>query len=236
MRPEVIVDGVESLGVKLSREFETLARTAIDARRQFVIALPGGSVATTFFPSLARATVEWSGTEFFWIDERAFSPNDPASNYALALRLWLSPARVPMAHVHRMRGEEGDLALAARNAAEELIAVAGDPPRLDVALVGVGEDGHIASLFPGRFDLDDNRHVTPVYDAPKPPPRRLTMTLPVLASAGRVIVAAIGPSKAGPVGVALEQESCATPLAELLRRSSSPLMLLDRDAASLLSK
>jgi 6-phosphogluconolactonase len=236
MRPEVIIDDAEGLKAKLAKEFENLARTAIAARGKFVVALAGGSVATTFFPALARTAVEWSRTEFFWIDERAVPPNDPASNYALALKLWLAPARVPIERIHRMRGEEGDLALAARNAAEELIAVAGDPPRLDAAVVGVGEDGHVASLFPGQLDLHSNRHVTPIYDAPKPPPRRLTVTLPVLINAACVIVAALGESKAASVRDALEQEGCASPLAELLRRSSSALMLLDRGAAGLLSK
>lgn len=236
MRPELIIDDAEGLKARLAREFENLARTAIAARRQFVVALPGGSVATTFFPALARTAVEWSRTEFFWIDERGVPPADPASNYALALKLWLAPALVPAERVHRMRGEEADLALAARDAAEELITVAGDPPRLDVALVGVGEDGHIASLFPGRFDLHNGLYVTPIYDAPKPPSRRLTVTLPVLTNAGCVIVAAIGASKAALVRDALEQEGCATPLAELVHRSPSALMLLDREAAGLLSR
>jgi 6-phosphogluconolactonase len=236
MKPEVIIDDAEGLKAKLAKEFENLARTAIAARGKFVVALAGGSVATTFFPALARTAVEWSRTEFFWIDERAVPPNDPASNYALALTLWLAPAHVPIERIHRMRGEEGDLALAAHNAAEELIAVAGDPPRLDVAVVGVGEDGHVASLFPGQLDLHSSRHVTPIYDAPKPPPRRLTVTLPVLINAACVIVAALGESKAASVRDALEQEGCASPLAELLRRSSSALMLLDRGAAGLLSK
>jgi 6-phosphogluconolactonase len=236
VRPEVVIEDVEGLKVRLAREFETLAHTAIAARKQFVVALPGGSVATTFFPALARTAVEWSRTEFFWIDERAVPPNDPASNYALASKLWLAPARVPIERVHRMRGEEGDLALAARDAADELIAVAGDPPRLDVALVGVGEDGHVASLFPGRFDVDGSGHVIPIDDAPKPPRRRLSVTLPVLTNAACVIVAALGESKATPIRDALEREGCATPLAEVVRRSSSVLVLLDRAAAGFLSR
>lgn len=239
MRPELIIDGAEGLRVKLASEFENLARNAIAARRRFVVALPGGSVATTFFPALSKIAVDWSRTDFFWIDERAVPPHDPDSNYALALKLWLAPARVPFERIHRMRGEEADLDLAARIAAEELIAVAGDPPRLDAALVGVGEDGHVASIFPDvrRPGLAlETRHVAPIYDAPKPPPRRLTMTLPVLANAACVIVAAMGEPKAAAVRDALEQEDCATPLAELLRRSPSALMLLDRAAAGLLSK
>ncbi len=196
------------------------------------MAIPGGSVATTFFPALSKIGVDWSRTDFFWTDERAVAPEDAESNYALALKLWLTPARVPPSRIHRLRGEERDLEAAARTAAEELVEVAGDPPQLDLALVGVGEDGHVASIFPGH-EIPQGL-VAPVYDAPKPPSRRLTLTLSVLANAGRVIIAALGPSKAAVVRDALELNDRATPLAALLGRSPAPLVLLDREAAILL--
>ena len=240
MTPEVVVDGTPGLQLRLAREFEHPARAAMNARARFTVALPGGSVAKTFFPALSKLTVEWPRTDFFWIDERAVSPDDPESNYALAFNLWLTPAHVPDSRIHRMRGEEPDLENAARIASNELIAVAGDPPRLDVVLMGVGEDGHVASIFPGRRPgvVLETRHspIAAIYDAPKPPPYRLTMTMSVLAGARRVIVAALGPSKAAAVRDALEENDCATPLAELLRRSQSTLVLLDRGAADLLSK
>ena len=191
MRPEIVIDGAEDLEVTLASTFEKLARITIAARRRFVVALPGGSVATTFFPTLSKIAVDWSSTDFFWIDERAVPPHDPDSNYALASRLWLAPARVPVERIHRMRGEEADLDLAARIAADELTAVAGNPPRLDVALVGVGEDGHIASIF--GHDVGRGTPGSPASArvpcvggaplsarhrrlrlAPKPPARRLT--------------------------------------------------------------
>ena len=131
-----------------------------------------------------------------------------------------------------MRGEERDLNRAARLAAEELTRVAGNPPRLDIVLVGVGEDGHVASIFANR-DVP-NRLVAPVYDAPKPPPSRLTLTLPVLAGAERVIVVAMGQGKAPAIRDAFDQDDRTTPIGELLRRSSSALILLDHEAAALL--
>ncbi len=98
---------------------------------------------------LATLAVDWTHIEIFWIDERAVPPDHPDSNYALASRLLLVPARVPAARIHRMHGELPDLDQAARRAADELKSIAGDPPHLDLALVGVGEDGHVASIFPG---------------------------------------------------------------------------------------
>jgi 6-phosphogluconolactonase len=233
MRPEVIVRDTEALEVRLASEFERLAPIAIARRGTFAIALPGGLVAARFFPALSKIGVDWSRTDFFWTDERAVPPEDPHSNYAVALKLWLTPDRVPASRIHRMRGEEPDLEAAARIAAEELRTVTGDPPRLDVALVGVGEDGHVASIFPDR--AMPHGLVVPIYDAPKHPARRLTLTLPVLANAERTIVAALGPSKAIPVRDALQQNACATPVAELLRQSQSVLVLLDRQAAGLLN-
>ncbi len=212
------------------KEFEAIAGAAITTRGQFVVALPGGSVAKHFFPSLAGAAIDWSRVHFFWIDERAVPPGDPESNYALASALWLTPAGVPAAQVHRLHGEDPDLERAAAKTAADLIAIAGNPPRLDVALAGVGEDGHVASIFP-HVSTSASALIAPIYDAPKPPPRRLTLTMPVLSNAGRVIVAALGRSKAVVVTDALRTTDSKTPLAELLRRSQSSLVLLDPEAA-----
>jgi 6-phosphogluconolactonase len=146
----------------------------------------------------------------------------------MASRLLLTPARVPPPRIHRMQGELPELDQAARRASDELRSVAGDPPRLDLALVGVGEDGHVASIFPGlrRAPVDP---VIAVHDAPKPPARRLTMTLPVLADAGIVVVAAFGAAKAEAMRDAIGA-SDRTPVARLLRDASSSLVLLDREA------
>ena len=243
--PEIVVDDLSGLQRRLAAELEGRARRAIEARGRFIIALPGGSVARAFFPTLAGVEVDWACTDFFWIDERALPPQDAESNYGLASSLWLTPARVPASRIHRLRGEDADLDRAARIAADELLVVAGNPPRLDLALVGVGEDGHVASIFPERADLGGQRdpepedrrtvhsYVVPVYDAPKPPPRRLTLTMPVLSDAGRVVVVALGRTKAAAVRDSLELADGSTPLADLVRRAQSTLMLLDHEAASL---
>ena len=230
MRPDILIADEATLQAALAHEFQCRAGVAMAARRAFIVALPGGSLAKAYFPTLAKANVDWSRTEFFWTDERGVPPDHPESNYALASRLWLKPAGVPGRRIHRLCGEEADLDRAARAASEELRAIAGNPPRLDLALVGIGEDGHVASIFPGRSDVG-NQMFAAVLDAPKPPSRRLTMTLEVLCGAARVIVSALGRSKAAPVREALEDGDCDTPVAELLRSAPSALLLLDHEAA-----
>ena len=229
----VIAGDLPELRAAVAREFETRAAAAIRTRGRFVVALTGGSVASAFFPTLASLAVDWSRTDVFWIDERAVPPDHPESNYALASRLLLVPARVPAERIHRMPGELPDLDQAARRASDELKSIAGDPPHLDLALLGVGADGHIASIFglsAGVSAVAPNPPVIPVYDSPKPPARRLTLAFPVIASAGLVMVIALGAAKAPVMRAALDG-SGDTPVAELLRRAPSSLVLLDRDAA-----
>ena len=223
-----IVDKPEDLGATLVREVEAEARRALGKSGEFALALPGGSVGASYFPRLAGAAVDWTLTDFFWGDERAVPPEDPESNFGLARRLWLDPAGVPPLRVHRMRAEEPDLDAAATSYADEMVARLGTPPRLDLALLGVGPDGHVCSLFAGHPVLAErNRWVAAVHDSPKPPPRRLTLTLPALAAARLVVVVATGAGKAPAVREAVSDPTSRLPLALALRGASRALLLVD---------
>jgi len=231
MAPEVVVDKPEGLAARLTERLEGAAARAVAARGCFAVALPGGSVATRFFPALAAAAVDWSRTEFFWGDERAVPADDPDSNFGVARALWLETAAVPAGRIHRMEAERPDLEAAAADYAREMVRVLGDPPRLDVALLGVGPDGHVCSLFPGHEALrEEARWVVAVVDSPKPPSRRLTLTLPTLAAARSVIVVAVGSGKAPALGQALAASS-PSPLALVSRRAKRVTFLLDAAAA-----
>src|SRR5438445_3218085 len=142
--PEILIASPTALAEALAADFTAHGQRALRLRGQFTIALSGGSLATQFFPRLARLPFDWSRTEFFWADERAVPPSDPESNYAVAMSLWLGPAKVPPANIHRVRGENADLNGAARDYAAELVQIAGTPPRLDLVMLGVGPDGHVA--------------------------------------------------------------------------------------------
>lgn len=236
MSPELVVDSPPALSEALAARFEAEARRALTARGFFSVALPGGSVGTTFFPRLAEAAIDWSRTEFFWGDERAVPPSHPESNFGLARSLWLEPARVPASGIHRMEAEAAEPEAEARAYADAMVRLLGAPPRLDLVLLGVGPDGHIYSLFPGHPLLrEEGRYVAFVKDSPKPPPCRLTLTLPVLAAAELVVVAALGREKAEVVRDALERPESALPLALVTRRARRAFFLVDGEAASRLS-
>jgi 6-phosphogluconolactonase len=232
---EIAIHPTAALAVALAARVEAWARQAQAASGRFAVALPGGSVATTVFPDLAQLPLDWSSIEFFWGDERAVPPQDPESNYGVADRLLLAPARVPSKRIHRLPADSPDLAAAAREAERDLIDTLGTPPRLDLALLGMGPDGHVCSLFPGHPLLaEEHRWVAAIEDSPKPPPRRLTLTLPTLAAARLVVVASTGASKAAAVREAVRDPRSDLPVALVARRAPRVLFVLDEEAGALL--
>jgi 6-phosphogluconolactonase len=229
---ETIVRPIPALAAILAEEATNLARAATSEGRCFALVLPGGSVAEAFFPTLAVASINWRRVECFWSDERSVSPDDPRSNYRLATRLLFNHASVDRTRVHRMPAEAVDLDRAAETYEAELRTVLGPSPRFDMVLLGVGADGHICSLFPGHPALDEPaRLVLAVTDSPKPPSRRLTLTLPALSGASLVVVAAFGREKAPVVREALTDPQSGLPVARAARAGRRSLALLDSQAA-----
>jgi 6-phosphogluconolactonase len=234
MRPEIVVETPDGIARTAATRLESLARTAIAGRGRFSCAVPGGSVAETLFPAFAALALPWDRVDVFFGDERAVPASDPDSNVGLARRLWLDA--VP-ARVHAMPTGQRDLATAATTYQDDLRATLGDPPRLDLALLGMGPDGHVCSLFPGHPLLDERtRWVAEITDSPKPPPRRLTLTLPVLAAARAIWVAAFGASKAAVIHAAIDDPSSRLPVALAARSGPPALFLLDAEAASRLAR
>jgi 6-phosphogluconolactonase len=193
----------------------------------FSTALPGGRIARNFFADIAAQVNErradLSHVHFFWGDERCVPPTDPESNFRAAHELLLRPANIPPGQIHRLRGEDPPEKAAA--AGEEglrsvVSTTLGDQPLLDLVLLGTGEDGHIASVFPGEPEqVMNSRAVFRSVKAVKPPPLRITMGYPVLAAARQVWILASGAGKE----VALRQSlspNGQTPLARLLRLRS----------------
>jgi 6-phosphogluconolactonase len=227
---EIVVEAPGELARRFVADLDREIRAAA-AATAFTLALPGGSVAERFLPVLAAAAVDWSRVALLWADERAVPPESPESNYGLARRLLLEPAGVATARVHRMPADARDLARAAAEYADILASLAGEPPALAYVLLGVGEDGHVASLFPGAPapDVEPTETVGWTTRAPKPPSRRMTLTFATLARARRVAVAAFGESKARAVASALDGAD--TPLGQLLRVTARPVLFLDPEAA-----
>jgi 6-phosphogluconolactonase len=197
------------------------------------VAVPGGSVARAFFPALASSRLDFSHMNVFFSDERALPLDSLESNYHLAHKLWLGPVRLPESNVYPMHTSTRSLDEAASKYEQSLRTVLSAP--LDLVLLGVGADGHVASLFPHHPALNEaERWVVPIHDAPKPPPQRLSLTLPLLGQARTLVVAAFGTEKAIVMAEALNNRESTLPVSLALRASPGALVLLDPDAAALL--
>ncbi len=214
-------------------EIARALREALDRRGVAHLALSGGSTPRAAYQSLARLLEDWSAVELWYGDERCVGPGDPESTHRLVVESLLAhiPGDGRAGPIeHRVRGELGPEA-AAREYAEKLraaVAVAepgdlpasdiglpapdmGPPapevslPVLDVALLGIGEDGHTASLFPGHPEVEDSSGALclPVRNAPKPPPERVTLSLPVLRAARCSLLLVAGAGKADALAAAL---------------------------------
>jgi 6-phosphogluconolactonase len=175
---------------------------AVAARGRAAVALTGGSSAAPLFAELIKLhNVPWDGLQIFFTDERAVPPDHEWSNYRIAREELFDKTPIDAGQVHRLRGESRDLRAEAQRAARELREVLGEPPRLDLMLLGLGPDGHVLSLFagvPGSADRGDEavvRHVAaPEHVEPKV--ERLTLTPFLLVTARTVVLQVSGSKKA----------------------------------------
>lgn len=226
----LVIEELQSLSRLFVQEVVETTGRAKQRQTKARIALSGGSVAASFLPALVSAQLELETIEVFWCDERAVPLSDARSNFRSASELWLGPAGLSDNQLYPMSADP-QLEEAAR-AYELELRKRGETP-LDLVLLGVGPDGHIASLFPGQEQLDSQRWIEVVRAAPKPPPERLTMTLELLARAPRIVVAAFGQEKAPVIAQALEP-TCRLPISRLLERAPRVELWLDPEAASAL--
>jgi len=205
------------------------------------LALSGGGTPARTYELLAEEMRSWEAIEVWFADERCVPPGNEESNYKLANDTLLSRAEgLATERVHRMAGELGPEPGAHAYARALREHVAADPgasgrtagiPALDVVVLGVGPDGHVASLFPGAATLDagPGELCLGVHDSPKPPPERITLTMDVLHAARRCLLLATGAGKADAIDAMLTEPSRRVP-ASLLRRGR--LSVLVDDAAS----
>jgi 6-phosphogluconolactonase len=190
---------------------ETVAGQWLDevaaARRQglpHLVALTGGRSAGKFFDAVVtqnrERAISFEHVHFFWGDERCVPATDPESNYRVAAELLLAPLKIAPHQIHRLKGE-ADPETAAREASAELSSVApansASQPVLDLVFLGMGEDGHVASLFPnaGADVLNCTTPFLVIRNSPKPPPTRISLSYATLTAAKKIWVWAIGASK-----------------------------------------
>ena len=201
-RELIICPNTEELYGKAAERFAELAQQAAQARGRFTVALSGGSTPRGLYALLAtaeyRERIPWSHVHLFWGDERCVPPDHPESNYRMVQESLLSKIAIPERNVHRMAGEKEPQIAAAEYEAElkNFFRLSeGALPRFDLILLGLGEDGHTASLFPGSEALEDTEHLVVAICVEQLKTHRLTLTLPVLNNAAQVIFLVAGESK-----------------------------------------
>ena len=180
-----------------------------------------------FLGALRAARVDWSRITLFWADERAVAADDPESNYGMANRLLLTPLGSKGPRAFRMPADYPNLGEAALSYDDLLTHELGGGP-LDLALLGIGEDGHIASLFPGHRALISDDRVVAVEDSPKPPLRRLSLTLPFILQTKNIWVIALGPRKLPALHAALGRMQRNTPLDLLMQQGKNVTVFTDQ--------
>jgi 6-phosphogluconolactonase len=243
--PEVLVHRDAPLLAKaVAARLVTGLVDAAAARGAASVVLTGGGIGTAVLAELSAApaadAVDWRHLDVWWGDERFLPAGDPERNETGAREALLGKVDVDPDRVHPMPGPDGPdgehpEAAAARYAAWLSAAARpedhGQVPSFDVLLLGIGPEGHVASLFPGMPALYDDRPVVAVRGSPKPPPVRLTLTLPAICAAREVWVVAAGEEKAGAVQLALSGAGPVQVPAAAARGRQRTLFLLDRSAA-----
>jgi len=228
-RVTVVADG-EALASAVAERMAAALSAAVAARGRADVALAGGTTPRRAYELLAArhgAKLPWPAIHVWFGDERCVAPDDRESNFAAAHSALLSKVALPPANVHRMAGERSDADAAAADYEREL------PAALDLLLLGIGQDGHTASLFPGSPALAETMRRVVAVVGPKPPPRRLTITPPVIAAAREVVVAAAGADKSAAVARALAPGATPDDVPACLMAGRD--WLLDRAAAAELS-
>jgi len=235
-----ILNAPQELFQAAAAEFIALASTAIRDHRKFTVALSGGSTPKSLYSVLARSALPWDKIFFFWSDERHVPPDHPESNYRMAKEALLSKVPVPPENIFRVRAEEKNANVVAKDYEEALRSFfglrPGEFPRFDLILLGLGPDGHTASLFPNTAALNETKLLVVANWVEKFKANRITFTYPVLNNAACVIFLVSGADKADMVRTVLEDGRADLPSQRVHPVNGRLLWLLDKGAASKLSK
>lgn len=234
-----IRDTPAALFHEAATQFVTLARGAAESRGKFTVALSGGSTPKSVYALLSGTPkIPWDKIYFFFGDERHVPPDHPDSNYRMASEALLSKISQP--NVFRVPAEEKDAEVAARNYEQvirEFFGLGpGEFPRFDLILLGLGSDGHTASLFPGTAALNEMNRLVVANWVEKFKAYRITFTLPVLNHAACDMFLVSGSDKAAIMREVLENSTADLPSQNVRPESGRLVWLLDRAAAGSLSR
>ena len=237
MKTTILTD-VNALARAAAEFFITQAQWALQSNGRFSVALAGGSTPRALYQHLADIPLAWENIHLFWGDERCVPPDHADSNYRMTAESLLARIRIPPENIHRILGElpPDEAALRYENGLRQFFD---DAPRFDLILLGLGDDGHTASLFPASPALRElTRWVVAVPHAIPPPPLvpRVTLTFPVINAARQIVFLVSGAGKAERLADVLQPRPADHPLpAQLIRPASGDLLwLVDKPAAALL--
>jgi 6-phosphogluconolactonase len=244
--PQIVVQpSLEALSREAAARFQRLAADSIAAAGRFSVALSGGSTPRALYRLLGqpplREAIDWPRVHLFWGDERFVPTDHPESNYRLAREAFIGRVPIPAGNIHHVPTEGGDPEVAAAQYEETVrrffASSEGEAPRFDLVLLGLGADGHTASLFPESPALDEDRRLVVAAYVPKLGAWRLTLTPPALRGARHVVFLVSGSDKASVLREVLEGPYNPQRLpAQLVRPAKGELTwLVDEAAASLLS-
>lgn len=231
----------DRLAAAAAEEFVRAALAAVAERGRFAVAISGGSTPLRLYRLLARrghltppGPLPWAAVHWFWCDERCVPPEDELSNYG-SWQNAIYGAPVPPDNVHRIRGEDADPSSAARAYELDLRqSLAASRPRLDLVLLGMGADGHTASLFPRSEALEERERWVVAPRVYPPGPARVTLTLPAINAAGRAVFVVSGEEKADTLRRVLEgpRDVEALPAQGVAPAKGECVWLADRAAAA----
>jgi 6-phosphogluconolactonase len=228
----------EKLAQRSAEHIAAAARETVGERGLFTLCLSGGDTPVATYTRLAEAgdAIPWERVHVFWGDERCIPLERPDNHFTMASRLLLSRVPIPAANIHRARGEAADPTAAAAAYEEQLRSFfkppEGELPRFDLVLLGMGHDGHVASIFPGSPGWKERERWTVDHHVIKNSERvrRLTLTMPVLTAAREVMFIVSGDQKAQMLASVLEGEAD-VPAREMNEQATEVRWMVDREAS-----
>lgn len=237
-----VIQILDDFAVQAARQFVEYCKTLIEQRGRIHVGLTGGGTAQALYEALVRPEIldglDVRAIDFYMGDERPVPPSDPQSNWGMAATTFLDPAGVPQENRHRMRAEAADLDQAAHEYERLLrdrLPQVNQTPAFDLLLLGMGADGHTASLFPGTTALEEaSRLVVPNY-VPKLSMNRLTFTYPLINASQAVWILASGANKAEATRRVLDGRDPTLPVTGVAPHHGMLVWLVDRSASDQLS-
>jgi 6-phosphogluconolactonase len=234
-----IYPDIDTLSQDAAQYIVGIANESIADRGRFTIALSGGNTPRKTYGLLGSepysSQIDWKLVHIFWSDERCVPPDSPDSNYRMAHEELLSKISIPNLQVHRMPADMPDRDAAAQEYTEEMRRIFGtdDIPDFDLIQLGMGPEGHTASLFPHQASLHETRRLVMPVSVPKPPPDRLTFTPPLLNAARNVLFLVTGEDKADALKAVLEgkYQPDESPAQIVSPPNGEVEWIVDRDAA-----